>query len=118
MLKFTRLLALCIPLTYVLALLYQALVHGNLYHEPVHLQLALMGLGLSYLVRYVVSPSMLSVIFAVQLVVLFRLFAMWSYGWPLTDRVVGSLNLAFFICYILCIHQLGKLRRARRADQD
>lgn len=116
--KFTRHLALCIPLSYLLVLVYQSVVHHTVYHQPVYLQLALMALGISYLTRFVLSPTMQSVIFAVQLVVLFRLCAWWLYGWPLTDRVVGGLNLAYFICYLLCIHQLVQLRRTRNTPTD
>ncbi len=116
--KITSYLALCLPLSYLLLLLFQQMEYGQLYDQPFHLHLALMGLGISYLVRFVVSPTMLSIMVAIQLVALFRLTAFWLYGWPLTDRIVGSLNLAYFICYLLCIQQLGKLRQARRQKQD
>lgn len=110
MLNATRYLAYTFVLSYLLCLLFVGLRHGTLYQDPLHLQYLLMSLGLAYLVQFVQSQTMLSIIFAVMLTALVKIVTQ-LYGWPVTERVVASLNIGYFICYLLCIVQLAKLKR-------
>lgn len=113
MLQATRYLAYTFVLSYLFCLLFVSLRDGTLYHDPLHLQYMLMSLGLAYLVQFVTSQTMLTVIFAVMLTALVRLSGQVT-GWPLSDRVVGGLNFGFLVSYLLCIHQLAKLKRQQR----
>jgi len=110
MLKATRYLAYCFVLSFLFCLLYVGVTKGTVYQDPLHLQYMLMSLGLAYLVQFVQSQTMLSVVFAVMLATLVKLFTQ-LYGWPITERAIGGMNLGFLIAYLLCIQQLMQLKK-------
>ncbi len=114
MLNATRYLAYCFVLSFLFCLLYVGVTKGTVYQDPLHLQYMLMSLGLAYLVQFVQSQTMLSVVFAVMLATLVKLFTQ-LYGWPINERAIGGMSLGYLIAYLLCIQQLVKLKKQHQS---
>jgi hypothetical protein len=114
MLQATRYISYFFLLSYFIALIFTGVMKGTLYQDPLHVQYMLMSLGLAYLGQFVQSQTMLTVVFAVILTALVKICTQ-MYGWPITERAVGGMNLGYLIAYLLCIHQLIKLKKQHQS---
>ncbi|MDZ7868236.1 MAG: hypothetical protein U5L02_03390 [Rheinheimera sp.] len=114
MLQATRYLSYFFVLSFVVAFVFIAVKKGALYLDPLHLQYMLMSLGLAYLGQFVQSQTMLTIVFAVILTALVKICTQ-MYGWPVTERAIGGMNLGYLIAYLLCIQQLIKLKKQHQS---
>ena len=64
--------------------------------------------------QFVQSQTMLTVVFAVILTALVKICTQ-MYGWHITERAIGGMNLGYLIAYLLCIQQLVKLKKQHQS---
>lgn len=114
MLQATRYLSYFFLLSYFIALIFTGVMQGTLYQDPLHLQYMLMSLGLAYLAQFMQNQTMLTIVFAVILTALVKICTQ-MYGWSISERAVGGLNLGYLIAYLLCIQQLVKLKKQHQS---
>ncbi|MFC0049682.1 hypothetical protein [Rheinheimera tilapiae] len=114
MLQATRYLSYFFLLSYFVALIFTGVMKGTVYQDPLHVQYMLMSLGLAYLAQFVQSQTMLTVVFAVILTALVKICTQ-MYGWHITERAIGGMNLGYLIAYLLCIQQLVKLKKQHQS---
>ena len=113
----TRYLSYTFVLSYLLCFLYVWLMEKTFYQGTLHLQLAILSLGLSYLVKFVFQPTMLTIIFTTQLLALVKLFGQLS-GKVLSEGLIGFIYLGYLLSFGCCIYAIGKLRRQRKSSSE
>jgi hypothetical protein len=106
----TRYLAYTFVLSYLLCVLYVWTIDKSWYQDILHLQWAVLSLGLSFLVRFVVQPSMLAIMFATMLTALVKLFDQLS-GKAMTEDLIGFIYLGFLISFGFCIFSIIQFKK-------
>jgi magnesium-transporting ATPase (P-type) len=113
----TRYLAYTFVLSYLLCVLYVWLIDKQIYQDQLHLQLSVLSLGLSYLVKFVQQPTMLAIIFATMLTGLVKLFGQLS-GKVLTENLIGFIYLGYLISFGFCIYSIMQFKKQRNSSTD
>lgn len=110
----TRYLAYTFVLSYFFCVLYVWTIDKTWYQDALHLQWAILSLGLSYLVKFVVQPTMLAIMFATMLTALVKLFGQLS-GKVLSDDLIGFIYLGFLLSFGFCIFSIVQFKKQIRA---
>ncbi len=106
----TRYLAYTFVLSYFLCVLYVWTIDKTWYQDTLHLQWAILSLGLSYLVKFVIQPTMLAIMFATMLTALVKLFGQLS-GKALSDDLIGFIYLGFLLSFGFCIFSIVQFKK-------